>query len=286
MIYVHRDFSTIPAEKLAALKAVADQLDQLNDPIERKKFIDDNRDQWSNVRGELEAMSFGKCWYTEAKEGCSRYQTDHFRPHGRAKQASKEYASGYCWLAFDIENYRIVGVLANTQNKEYSEETVGKGDWFPLLDPASRATLDNRSTNREVPLLLDPTNVDDPNKLLFNDNGEVHPSDLLPEKDKAWIQDAIERLGIKQAKLNELRRRVWRECQRRIDMYNRFFKKPMVERTAEENLTMRELAMELRAMSSCRAPFAATARQCLQSNRLSVLVLNDEFIHVGAAAHA
>lgn len=286
MIYVHRDFSTISADKLAALKAVSDELDKLNDPVDRKKFIDANRDQWSSVRSELEAMSFGKCWYTEAKEGCSRYQTDHYRPHGRAKQAAKEYESGYCWLAFDIDNFRIVGVLANTQNKEYSEETVGKGDWFPLLDPASRATLGNRSTNREVPLLLDPTVEDDPNKLMFYDNGEVHPSDLLPEEDKIWVRDAIERMGIKQEKLNELRRRVWRECEAKIAKYDRFFKKPTGQRSVEERQTMAELLRELQAMGSCRAPFAATARQCLMSHRLGYLIVRDEFAGAIAAVHA
>ena len=286
MIYVHRDFSKIAPEKLAALKALSDALDAINDPAERKAFIDDNRAAWSTVRGELEAMSFGKCWYTEAKEGCSRYQTDHYRPHGRAKQAAKSYAAGYCWLAFDIDNYRIVGVLANTQNQEYSEETVGKSDWFPLLDPATRATLANRSIDLEVPLLLDPANEDDPDKIMFNDNGEAHPSDELSDEEKAWVRDAIDRMGIKQDKLNGLRRRIWRECEGRIEKYNRFFKKPAAERTPEDKLSMKELAGELRAMASCRAPFAATARHCLKSNRLGDLIIKDEFAAANAAAHA
>ena len=148
MIYVHRDFSKIAPEKLAALKAVSDALEEIADPVARKQFIQDNQAAWSAVRKELTAMAFGKCWYTEAKEGVSRYQTDHFRPHGRAKQAPSDATAGYCWLAFDIDNFRIVGVLANTQNQEYSEVTVGKGDWFPLLDPASRATFSMSSGRR------------------------------------------------------------------------------------------------------------------------------------------
>ncbi len=286
MIYVHRDLTKIPQEKLDALKAVSDALDSIDDPAMRKAFIEANRAAWNAVRSELEAMSFGKCWYTEAKEGCSRYQTDHYRPHGRAKQAAKTYAAGYCWLAFDIDNYRIVGVLANTQNQEYSVETVGKSDWFPLLDPTSRATLVNRSTDGEVPLLLDPVNEDHPEKIMFNDNGEAHPSDELSDEEKAWVRDAIDRMGIKQEKLNGLRRRVWRECEGRIAKYDRFFKKPSAERTPEDKLSMKELAGELRAMASCRAPFAATARQCLKSNRLQDLIVKDEYAAANAAAHA
>ena len=190
MIYVHRDLSKIPKEKLDALKSVSDQLEGIAAPEDRKAFIDANRAIWSTIRDELSQMAFGKCWYTEAREGVSRYQTDHFRPHGRAKQAAKEYAAGYCWLAFDVENYRIVGVLANTQNREYSEETVGKGDWFPLLDPTVRATFANQSTAQEISLLLDPVNEDDPGKIAFNDNGEAHPSDKLPDADKQGIDAA------------------------------------------------------------------------------------------------
>lgn len=286
MIYVHRDFSKIAPEKLAALKSVSDALDAINDPAQRKAFIEANKGAWNTVRGELEAMSFGKCWYTEAIEGCSRYQTDHYRPHGRAKQAAKSYTAGYCWLAFDIDNYRIVGVLANTQNQEYSDDTVGKGDWFPLLDPTARATLNNRATDHEVPLLLDPTDEDDPDKIMFIDNGEAHPSDELTGEEKAWVRDAIDRMGIKQEKLNGLRRRIWRECEGRIIKYNRLFKKPAAERTPEDKLSMRELAGELRAMSSCRAPFAATARHCLRSSKLEALIIKDEFAEANAAAYA
>ena len=285
MIYVHRDLSKIPKEKLDALKSVSDQLEGISAAADRKAFIDANRAIWSTVRVELSQMAFGKCWYTEAREGVSRYQTDHFRPHGRAKQAAKEYAAGYCWLAFDVENYRIVGVLANTQNQEYSEETVGKGDWFPLLDPTVRANFANQSTAQEISLLLDPVNEDDPGKIAFNDNGEAHPSDELPDADKLWVDDAIIRLGIRQDQLNRKRKTVWRSCSRKVVQYDRFFKKPAAARTDEERQTMKELAEELRAMSSCQSEFAATARSCLRSNRLDVLIVQDEFAPANAAFH-
>lgn len=286
MIYVHRDLTKISQDKLDAIKSVSDDLDKIADPVARKKFIADNQAIWSTIRGELSAMAFGKCWYTEAKEGVSRYQTDHFRPHGRAKQAAGVITAGYCWLAFDVENYRIVGVLANCQNQEHSEETVGKSDWFPLLDPSTRATLDNRSTDAEIPLLLDPINEDDPGKIAFNDNGEAHPSDDLPEQEKVWVRDAIDRMGIKQDQLNGLRRRVWRDCVGRIAKYDRIIRKPPAERTPDDQATLRELAQELRGMASCRAPFAATARQCLISNRLGTMITKDEFAAQNAAYHA
>ncbi|MCW1985108.1 UNVERIFIED_ORG: hypothetical protein M2348_000819 [Sphingomonas sp. R1F5B] len=286
MIYVHRDLTQIPQEKLGALLTLAGQLEAIGDIAERKAFIDANKAAWSTVREDLALMAFNKCWYTEAREGVSRYQTDHFRPHGRAKQAAGDYAPGYCWLAFDVENYRIVGVLANTQNQEYSEETVGKGDWFPLLDPLTRASLADRSIVNEIPLLLDPTNQDDPGKIAFNDNGEAHPAHELPHADKVWVDEAIVHLGIRQDQLNRKRRAIWKACSRKITQYDRFFKKPAAQRTEEERQTMRELAEELRAMTSCQAEFSATARSCLKSNRLEALIVQDEFTAVNAAYHA
>ena len=215
MIYVHRDWSRIPKEKLDALKALSEALNAIEGAAERKAFIKENQAAWSQVRHELSLMSFDKCWYTEAREAVSRYQTDHFRPHGRAKQADKDFREGYCWLAFDIDNFRIVGVLANTQNQEYSDETIGKADWFPLLEPEKRATLFNRSIANETPILIDPVDPSDPGKIVFNDNGEAHPADNLSDAERPLVNKAISILGIRQDQLNGKRRAKWRECARK-----------------------------------------------------------------------
>ena len=278
MIYVHRDWNKITKEKLDALKELSVALDAIEGVAERKAFIKANQAAWSEVRHELSLMSFNKCWYTEAREAVSRYQTDHFRPHGRAKQAAKVYSEGYCWLAFDIENFRIVGVLANTQNQEYSEDTVGKADWFPLIEPEKRATLASRSIANESPLLLDPVEQSDSNKSSFNDNGEAHPSDDLSPEEKTLVDQSIIHLGIRQSQLNGKRRDKWRECVRKIVKYSRFFKKPKGQRTPEETETMEELAQEIITMASCRSEFSATVRCCLKSHRLEHLAIRDELI--------
>jgi hypothetical protein len=276
MIYVHRDWSKVPKAKLDALKALSAELEKIEGAEERKTFIKENQAAWSEVRDELSTMSFKKCWYTEAREAVSRYQTDHFRPHGRAKQAAKVYADGYCWLAFDIENFRIVGVLANTQNQEYSNETVGKGDWFPLVEPEKRAVLANRSIAAETPVLLDPVEPSDPNKIAFNDNGEALASSDLPEDERALVEQAIICMGLRQDQLNWKRRVKWRECVAKITKYNRFFQKRKGARTAEETETMVELAKEIMTMASCKSEFSAAVRCCLRSHRLDEFVVRDE----------
>lgn len=276
MIYIHRDWSQVPEEIKEALKTAADVLDKIEDPKGRKAYIEANSNAWTAVRSYLAAMSAQKCWYSEAKESVSRYQVDHFRPHGRAKQEAKTYADGYSWLAFDLDNFRLAGMLCNTVNKEYSEESVGKGDWFPLLNPARRATHQNRDIGSETPVLLDPTDPEDPAKLWFNENGEVKPDpDLAPEMQEA-VSKAIRYLGISQSLLNGKRRSMLRRVARIIARYKDVAKIPKGDRSDNDRKNIEEGKAELLAMSSPSGEFAAAVRCYLIANGLRHLVVQDE----------
>lgn len=283
MIYVHRNWDLVPEQIKNDLKQAAAELDAIHDAEARKTYIKTNQDKWSAVREYLGQMSHGKCWYSEASESVSRYQVDHFRPHGRAKQAIRDTCDGYSWLAFEIENFRLAGMLCNTQNQEYSKETVGKGDWFPLLDPTKRAHLNGRDCSAESPILLDPVEHDDPGKLLFRDDGTVWPDDRLPGDVQAHVATAIECLGLRQSQLNRARQRVWVTCTRRATQYSRIAAKPKGQRTSEEVAIMKELAAELITMSKSSSPFAAVARTCLISNRLSKFIVADELMPLADA---
>jgi hypothetical protein len=276
MIYVHRDWSAVPQEIIDALREAAVALDAIQDRDERRDYIRKNADKWAAVRTYLRDMSHGKCWYSEAKECVSRYHVDHFRPHGRAKQAEKEFADGYSWLAFDLDNFRLAGVLCNTVNREHSEESIGKGDWFPLLDPSKRATLTSRSYAAESPVLLDPTDPDEAAGIIFNDNGAPAPDPNLNEKAKERITLSIRYLGLDQSMLNESRRSAWRDCSKKIVKYDRIARKPKGDRTPEEVETMKELAAELIAMTRAESQFSSVARSCLSANRLPRLIVRNE----------
>jgi hypothetical protein len=276
MIYVHRDWASVPQAVKDELQAAAAALDAIDDVEARKAYIKANMSTWSAAREYLSDMSHNKCWYSEARESVSRYQVDHYRPHGRAKQALRTFAEGYSWLAFDLENFRLAGVLCNTANQEYSEDTVGKADWFPLLDPTTRATLEARDFSRESPILLDPVDPDDPGKLVFNDDGRVAPEPTLLPDEQARVQLAIDYLGLSQSQLDGARRRTWRDCFGRLTKYNRIAKKPKGHRTEEERETLAELTGELVTMTRASSEFAAVARCCLRVNRLEKLVVADE----------
>lgn len=278
MIYVHRDWGTIPQPVKEALVKAAEALEAIADPTARRAYIKDNAPKWAAVRDYLGGMSHNKCWYSEAKERVSRYQVDHFRPHGRAKQALKDYAEGYSWLAFDLDNFRLAGVLCNTANQEYSDDTVGKGDWFPLADPSRRANIAVRDCGRESPLLLDPVDPDDPCKLVFNDDGSVEPDPLLDPNVQSDVKLAIEYLGLRQGQLNGARKGTWRRCARAIAMYNRIAKKHKGNRTSEEVQNLLDLREELIGMSRSSSEFAAVARCCLKVHRLPQFIVADELL--------
>lgn len=284
MIYVHADWSKVPQDVRNGLAEAAAQLEAITDTQQRKAFIRDNAAKWTALREHLAVMSHGKCWYSEASERVSRYQVDHYRPHGRAKQAEKEFAEGYSWLAFDLENFRLAGMLCNVANQEYSAATVGKADWFPLRDPRSRATLVAKDCSPESPLLLDPLDPDDPPKLNFNDNGEVVPADELDPPEAENVQLAIRCLGLYQSQLAGARKSKWLDCSRKIAKYNRLAKKPKGTRTEEGEATLRELRNELIAMTKSESEFAAVARRCLAVHKLEQLVVRDELRVLGQFA--
>lgn len=282
MIYIHRDWEAIPREIRDNLEAAALALDAITDIDERKAFIAQNTDKWAAVRAYLCEMSNGKCWYSEAREKVSRYQVDHFRPHGRAKQAPKNYSEGYSWLAFELDNFRLAGMLCNTANREYAEGTTGKSDWFPLADPTKRACLASPDHSKETPVLLDPTDPDDPCKLAFSDDGNVAAdSDLAPEV-REHVELSITYLGLRQSQLNGARRTTWRRCLKKIKQYSRIAKKKKGERTADESQLLLEFREELLGMSRASSEFAAVARSCLKANRLPQFVVSDELLPLAA----
>lgn len=276
MIYIHRNWDLVPDEVKLALEKVAAELEAIADEEARRAFIEKNSAAWGTLRKYLGTMSHEKCWYSEASERVSRYEVDHFRPHGRAKQASKIFANGYCWLAFSRDNLRLAGQLCNRVNKEYSEDAIGKGDWFPLIEPEKRATFQCRDTAPESPLLLDPCDPEDPYKLWFNDDGNVVPDPELDDQTKNFVEQAIIQLGLRQSKLNRARASTLNKCRRAVIQYKAVQKIPKGQRTERDISNAEEARALLLAMASPSGEFAAAVRCFLIANGLKQFALRDE----------
>lgn len=162
---------------LADLQAAQDAVLAEGDRRRRAQLIEDNAHRWTALREAFEAVSRGKCWYTECKSPGADNDIDHFRPKGKVREAQQH--PGYYWLAFDWRNMRLSCQRANRPRIAPGARVAGgKSTHFPLLSTGVRANGPCDDLRLEHPALLDPTEPGDPTLLSFLPNGEV---DLSPQ---------------------------------------------------------------------------------------------------------
>lgn len=221
---------------------------------ERNEAIDGNASHWGNLKEWLLALSYGKCWFTEARDIASHCDVEHFRPKKEALDLAGNARDGYWWLAFDYTNFRAAGNVPNRK----------KGGWFPLADGSLCSTHDQRCEDSEQPYLLDPVNDADWALLAFDDEGNAIPVPGASQWDVQRVEESSKRL-----KLNEHdalpaeRRRIWQAMTKAINDFLDAKKKyhprinPMVKVTIEER------AREIRQLTRPDAELSAVARWCV-----------------------
>lgn len=186
MIFIKRDLELIPEKVFEVARRAQDTLERLP-AADRAEYIKKKTHIWRGFSKYLSKMSYGKCWYSEARDAGAKFDVDHFRPKAEAKRSDEVVDhEGYPWLAFEWENYRLSAQNCNRLNKdEKAKRTVGKGSWFPLLNDSPKACWDDRCIEAEAPILIDPVVKDDLHFVDFDQRGLFKPSDLcvgLPAK--------------------------------------------------------------------------------------------------------
>jgi uncharacterized protein (TIGR02646 family) len=188
---------------LAELKAAPDE-------IARNKIIDNNSEFWGKLKEWLLDLSNQKCWFSEAQDCFSHLHVEHFRPKKNSKELDGTKHSGYWWLAFDWQNFRICGSVGNTK----------KGTFFPLRDEVKRALSPQDDLRYESPLLLDPANPHDPDLLFFNMEGRAIPNpDIVDDWEKERVLRSVERCNLDFPALMDKRKAVWSDCWTHIQGY-------------------------------------------------------------------
>jgi hypothetical protein len=216
MIHVKRDPALIP-DKLLKVAARAQQKLETLPADERREFIQKKRHIWGRFKRYLRAMSHGKCWYSESSDPQSFFDVDHFRPKLRARRSDSHVDAGYEWLAFSWENFRYSAQRSNQQNKdEDTDQVVGKGDWFPLLDPSPCARWDDRCEESERPVLLDPVRQEDVDLVDVLDDGRMSPNPFCVGSSKHRVTRSIELYGLNLPALTAARAKVMRDV---IDLH-------------------------------------------------------------------
>ncbi|MGL4609222.1 MAG: hypothetical protein ACRCYY_05980, partial [Trueperaceae bacterium] len=120
----------------------------------------------------------------------------------------------------------------------------------------------------EDPLLLDPTDDDDPNLLSFNMEGRAVP---LPGLNDVWmkhrVEYSIERYNLDFPALMDKRKVVWQECWQRIEEYRNEYVKYSQSNGANPvaRQQIKEKMKAIREMVRSERELSAVARACILS---------------------
>lgn len=218
MIFVKRNPALIPRLLLDAAEQAQRELNEIADPDARKTYIEKKSRLWRRFARYLKQMSYGKCWYSESDCIQSFSDVDHFRPKKAAKRSESETDDGYPWLAFSWENFRYAAQRSNQLNTdEDTDETVGKGSWFPLMPGSKKACWDERCAADEKPVILDPAVKADVRMVAIDGAGVLVPSNLCLGEYERWrVTESIRYLGLNLDGLVGARKRAMDSVQEQV----------------------------------------------------------------------
>lgn len=256
MIYVKCDPNLIPQKVLDVAARTQAEL-EAKPKEDRKAFIEKKGHVWRAFGRHLAKMSYGKCWYSESNDPQSFFDVDHFRPKKAAKRADAIEDDGYPWLAFSLENFRYAAGRSNRlSTDEATEETVGKGSWFPLLDGSPCASWHDRRLDTERPVLLDPTVRSDVALIDINseDGRAVASKTCLGQAKQLRATRSIELYGLNLGNLLTARKRVMREVE------NHYKNLMDIVNAAADMEAVDRLQEQMREATAPSAPYARAAR--------------------------
>lgn len=209
---------------------------------------------WGGAKARLKAVSYGKCWYCEARQERADNAVDHYRPK-----------SLYPWLAFKLSNFRYACTFCNSIRKNpETGESAGKGNHFPLFKLPRASNL--AGLNAEERILLDPCCSSDPGLLDFRDDGT--PCARYPKQPKrcARAEQSIHYYHLDHPELVESRRQL------ALQLANWIVGADAIYNTEDQDDPKVERAFSSLAESICqavseRAEFSVFARRIVDGYR-------------------
>lgn len=227
---------------------------------DRAGFIDSHDDIWGELRSEMRQLSQQKCWYCEGRTDRFDFHVDHYRPKKLVKNKGEVPQVGYWWLSFDYQNFRLACANCDSPHVE-PDKTKGKGNQFPLAQGTLRASAPTSNIDDEVPLLLDPTRLGDPQLLWFQDDGFACPlwPDGLPYE---RAKESIDILNLNKIDTVERRKYLINKCSRYVERANRIFAYYQNDPRAAYQ-EFKQLVQEIQELISPSAEYSAAVRAFL-----------------------
>lgn len=271
-----RDPALIP-EKLIKVAERAQAVLEALPADERVAFIKKKSHIWRAFKRHLRAMSYGKCWYSEAVGPQSPYDVDHFRPKSEAQRSETVKDAGYPWLAFDWDNFRYSAERSNRlSTDEVTSETVGKSSWFPLVDGSPVACWDDRCLNAERPLLLDPIVKADVALIDVGSDGRMKASATCVGTGKLRVAASVRYYGLDLPDILEARKDVMRDVNDRADVLLKIIEVANAHDAAADAIPVEEQRKAITALTMPNSPYALAARAKLIELGLAVLLAGPE----------
>lgn len=233
-------------------------------PDKRADFIDKHQKYWGKLKDYYTELSYGKCWYTEAKEVASSYHMDHFRPKKAVKHLTKDAPpfettnkdGAYWWLAFDWKNYRLSASIPNTSKNAY----------FPLKQ-GTQVAADEEDVSNEWIGLLDPTDQDDVDLLTFGDDGKACAA---CSDDDSWeaqrVQLSVRVYNLNDVRLVDARVEVRNKCKELINTIKKKQCRYAKYNENEDREEFKKYINQLREMMKPEAELSAVVRDCVLSD--------------------
>ncbi len=226
-------------------------------------------DLWSEAKEHFRDLSYDKCWYCETSTHRIPGDIDHYRPKGSVAGTNHP---GYWWLAFDWRNWRFACRYCNSQLRDPETKKVGgKGNHFPLLDGEKcriSSACDYEDLCEEEPLLLDPTERQDPDLLTFTRDGLPAPSEEHEESPNyRRAKKSIELYHLDHSRLVRKRQEIYIEVRNLILDYQRYQGKWEKEQDHSAHALAKRAAKKLGRMIAPDAEYSMTARAYLKEYR-------------------
>src|SRR5712691_9066997 len=186
---------------------------------------------------------------------------DHHRPKGGVTE-NKDHP-GYWWLAFNWRNFRFSCRHCNSKDTDpVTEKVGGKGNHFPLLAGEECRIKDEcecqayEDLMMEYPMLLDPTEPDDPQLLGFDINGKPGPTTENEQSDEYQrAEKSIEVYHLDNGIANRRRKEIYQEickCVRLYRVSQTMLQADKRDRAARE--LVKKVTADLRKMTNVMAP--------------------------------
>lgn len=277
MIFVYQDPAVLPEGWLEKVARLQEELESCLDADARREFVTSKKANiWGEIKEQLLTLSHNKCWYSEAPDAVSDWHVDHYRPKGRALDEDGTVHDGYSWLALDWLNYRIAGSYPNSPHKDDLGVTRGKWDYFPISSRSTRATWENRNTEGEICLILDPTKKTDPKLMTFDEKGIPIAADPANPIAQKKVKTTVHYLFLDSPRLIAARKRKWRETIDWIVEYRNVCPPDYDECTKQDFERFERHLNKLGEITGPQSPYASTARACLRANGLGFLIQSPE----------